>query len=93
MIENTRKRVGIPAVYLETANKDVFDVLTYRLLQKGNGSLASSHEILGILTEEFHELVDAVKSNDPINVRRELIDIAVGCLLGIGCIDAGTLDW
>jgi NTP pyrophosphatase (non-canonical NTP hydrolase) len=69
--------------------------LEYRLRKKGYGAYASKHEILGILTEEYKELIDAVQSQPVVggknSVREELLDIAVGCLFGIASIDCGAI--
>lgn len=64
-----------------------------RLDEKGYGALISRHEILGVLTEEYHEAVKAVESKPTDEVKGELVDLAVGCIFGIACIDAGALDW
>lgn len=49
-------------------------------LKKYPGHLASSHEGLGLIEEERHELVEAVRSNDVVNVRSEARDVAVVAL-------------
>lgn len=67
--------------------------LKKRLQTYGNGTFASKHEILGIIAEEYHELVEAVKNEDLNNVKEELLDIAVGCLFGIACINAKGVEW
>ncbi len=64
-----------------------------RLNEKGYGVLVSRHEILGVLTEEYHEAVKAVESQSLKEVRSELVDLAVGCIFGIACIDAKAVDW
>lgn len=64
-----------------------------RLDQKGFGTWLSRHEILGFLTEEYHEAIEAVHSKPFPQLRDELIDIAVGCIFGVACIDAEALDW
>ena len=64
-----------------------------RLNEKGPGSFASRHEILGIMTEEFSKLTHAVECESLDRVGQELIDLAVGGLLGLACIKAGKLDW
>lgn len=65
------------------------------LHEKGPHSYSSKHEILGIITEEYIELVDAVRENDTSHkhTREELLDIAVACVFGIACIDQWALDW
>ena len=60
-----------------------------RLKEKGHGAYVSSHETMGIITEEHDEAKDAVRDNDHQQLRAELLDIAVGCLIGVISIDAG----
>lgn len=54
-----------------------------RIEEKGRGAFVSSHEALGVVTEEFHELVEAVRQNDPIETAEELMDIAVACIMAV----------
>lgn len=60
--------------------------IAMRLDQKGDKVFAGTHETLGILTEEFHELVEAVRSDNPERVVEELQDLAVGCIIGCASI-------
>ena len=69
------------------------DRLYDRLNQKGYGTFSSTHEVLGMITEEYYELIEAVKSNKMSDVKDELEDIAVGCLFAIACINNGSLEW
>jgi len=64
-----------------------------RLEEKGYGALVSRHEILGVLTEEYAEAIEAVTLKSIQEVRDELIDLAVGCIFGVACIDAEAVDW
>ncbi len=75
------------------AVKRVYDAMEMRLKQKGPGSYASSHEVLGIITEEWKELIDAVQLNSMEDVDKELVDIAVGCVFAIACIRENGLEW
>lgn len=75
------------------ADASLFKRLDETLQKKGFGTFASSHEVLGVITEEYHELVGAQKANDLQAIRHELYDIAVGCLFAIACIEQGELDW
>ena len=61
--------------------------ISRRLKQKGNSIFTSYHEILGIVEEEKHELVEAVIQNDINCIKNELMDIAVACVFGAACID------
>ena len=68
--------------------------LVYRLQQKGMGSYASVHEILGILKQELEEYNDAVHQRTSENDKvEELKDIAVAAIFGIASIRSGGIDW
>lgn len=64
-----------------------------RLEVKGYGSFMSSHEVLGILIEEFHELIEAVRANNPDELHEELLDLAVGAVFSLACLRSGGLEW
>ena len=59
-----------------------------RLLQKQRGSYIGNHETYGILAEEFNELLDALQANDNEEFYYELLDIAVGAILGMASMYA-----
>jgi len=64
------------------------------LNRKGPGSFVSSHEILGVLTDERSELIVAIQSKAGLEkIRHELLDDAVAALFGVACIDSGTVEW
>ena len=44
------------------------------------GPFTSTHEALGVITEEFYELVSAIRSNALDSVRHEAIDLAAAAL-------------
>ena len=67
--------------------------LKKRLQEKGHGTFTSRHEILGTITEEYQELIEAIQKLPLANVRDELFDIAVACVFGVACIEAQGLDW
>lgn len=70
------------------ASELIISKLAKRLLEKGSFGYISNHETLGIVAEEYHELVDAVRSNKDDEVKAELTDIAVGCLFGVASMIA-----
>jgi hypothetical protein len=74
---------------------EVIKKLFHRLENdKGYGTFASTHEILGVLQEEMHELLTAVHENaSHEELIEELTDIAVGATFAIACINSKTLDW
>lgn len=47
---------------------------------------ANAHETLGILTEEYDEFKDEVKSDDVLRQYEELCDIAVAALFGMASL-------
>lgn len=61
--------------------------------EKGWGTWLSRHEILGFAEEERFELCQAVHSDSLEDVKEELLDLAVGCIFAVACINADTLDW
>ncbi len=88
-----RVRTQVDTVWTDEALDLVRKKMVGRLEEKGRGTYASIHEVLGILAEEYYELTVAVKNNDQRNVVEELKDLAVGCLFGIACIEGGFVDW
>lgn len=87
------KRKIVPNTKIDLAIDQVIQKLDFRLKEKGKGTFASRHEIQGSITEEYHELVDALRGNNSEEYKQELIDIAVGAIFGIACIDNDSLDW
>lgn len=85
---------------IQLTDKQVMDAvektvekLKFRLEQKGYGTFASRHEILGVITEEYKEFVDAVHSKNYDDMKEEIMDLAVGCIFGLACFDEKTVDW
>jgi hypothetical protein len=90
-IEETRKIVR-PNFSLEEISFQcdrVKEKIYSRLRQKGPRVFVSSHEILGIVVEEYLELIEAVKSGNKDNIDNELLDLAVACIAGMAC----EKDW
>jgi hypothetical protein len=71
----------------------ILDSLEYRQKQKGLGCFTSSHEILGVVTQETSEFEAEVhkKASGAAKVA-ELTDIAVACLWGIASIESLSVD-
>ncbi len=76
---------------LAEARRRIGNMLTRRLSTKGSHSLLSRHEILGVVGEEFHELVHTVKEGNKEDVADELIDLAVACIVGMASLR--WVDW
>lgn len=79
--------------YTDSAIRSIRDALERRLEEKGYSTYASTHEISGIIEEEYDEMKECVHDNDQQHLRKELIDIAVAVIWSIVSIDADGLDW
>ena len=86
-------RLQVEKQFRDIALSLVAQKMKVRLEHCGEGTFASQHEILGIITEEYHELVQAVQNNDKDELIEELLDVAVGAVFGIASIIAETTDW
>lgn len=78
---------------IDKAVQDFKEMLEYRLNQKGYGTFASRHEILGVIDTEMIELNEAIEHKNISEVKHELLDVAVGAIFGVACINQSTLDW
>lgn len=77
------KRPQVPDAAIYDALDYVRKQLEERIHEKGRGIFISPHEALGIITEEFHEYLDAVHNDSPISRERELMDIIVPAIFEI----------
>lgn len=70
---------------------DAIETMLYqRLAKHGPGAFVSDHEALGVLVEEYDELIDAIRANDPAYVRNEWLDVAVVALFALAGMEAKT---
>jgi len=76
------ERVHITKKIINEAVGRFKKIVAGRLYQKGSGAFINNHETLGIITEEYYELIEAVKTDDDEKVLHELQDIGVACILG-----------
>jgi NTP pyrophosphatase (non-canonical NTP hydrolase) len=93
MAKPTDNRPQITDDTIATANHLLQLQLKLQLEKKGGGTWVSSHEILGIITEEYYELIEAVKNNNEHRIKAELLDLGVAVLFAVACINNGKLDW
>lgn len=70
-------------------------LLEKRITEKGAGTFSSRHEILGCVTEEYHELIEAIRTDgfDKKRIIHELLDVACSCVFGLACIEAKLTEW
>lgn len=85
-------RVQLNEKQVMDAVEKTVEKLRFRLNQKGYGTFASRHEILGVITEEYKEFIDAVHSKNYEEMKSEIIDLAVGCIFGLACLEENTID-
>lgn len=90
MFLNNRESISSNSI-AEAADK-VGSEMSRRLQEKGFGSFASTHEIAGVIHEEFNELMNALRENDAEQFQKELYDIAVGCIFGAACINEASVS-
>ena len=68
---------------------NVTNSLFRRLDKKGRGAYSSRHEALGVITEEFHELVNAARNdNNRQEFLDECMDVAVAAIFAIASKEA-----
>jgi len=81
-------RIKIETQQQAEAANDARKHLIKQFIKKGDGAAVSEHEILGIVTEEYHELIEAVTHADLKAIEAELNDLAAACMLGTASIKA-----
>ena len=91
--EMTEHRHQIRKDQILAEHKRLLLQLVKRYEEKGQGIAVSRHEIVGLISEEWQELLDALRSNDEDDFYDELIDIAVACLHGMISINTTKMDW
>ena len=64
-----------------------------RLKEKGRQSWKSRHEVLGVVAEEYQELIEAVRNGGGAALCHELMDIAVAALYGYINVKNNKTDW
>ncbi len=88
-----KTRPQLTSEEIDRAIEHFTDELYRRLEQKGYGSFSSKHEVLGVVTEEYHEVVEATHSAGPKELCGELLDVAVAAVFGWACVDSGKVEW
>ena len=93
MAEVTQGRPEIKQETLAIVYDDMVQNLLKGINKHGPGTWKSSHEILGLMTEEYHELIQAVHKGDRDNLIEELKDIGTVVLFGLASLYSDHLDW
>jgi NTP pyrophosphatase (non-canonical NTP hydrolase) len=55
------------------------------------GDYASTHEALGVLAEEYHELVAAIRANKSESIRAEAIQVAAVAIRMVRSLDGASM--
>ena len=71
------KRNNITEPAIKKSTEETYNKIIYRLNQKGWHSLSSTHEILGVVAEEYQELIEAIKEGDKEKIKQELLDSSI----------------
>lgn len=80
-------RIKVSNDTINQAFDEIISKTFFRLNQKGEYGFLSKHEILGVIAEEYHELLESVKNDvDETKFNDELIDVAVACIFGLASI-------
>ncbi len=75
--EGQMMRVDATEEEIQIALKVVEEVLRNRISKHGYSKFASTHEALGVLAEEYHETIEAVRNNDMPEFLCEMLDCAI----------------
>lgn len=59
---------------------------------KSNESFASTHEALGTINVEVHELIEAIHRRNGLWILSETTDVAVASTFFIACLLAGAIE-
>lgn len=75
---------------MDKLTKQVIDDLNFLIgrTHEKRGPITSNMACLGVITEEYHEVIDAMRGGEAWKIRSELMDLANGCLRRVMAIDA-----
>lgn len=76
-------KIPVNDATVRSATEFIKAKMEMRIAKKGQLSHASRHESLGLIAEEYWELIEAIKGNDDEETIHELADVAVGCIWAI----------
>ena len=87
-----KNRVLVTDSVLQSSVALTVETLKRRLSKHGVFSAIGPHETLGIITEEYQELIGAIRGNNREETKQELIDIAVSCIFGLASMNQQDID-
>ena len=65
---------------VEQAIEKFRERVTTAFEKHGSQCFASAHEGYGVIAEEVAELLDAIRANDPEEIKKESMDVAVSAM-------------
>ena len=83
-------RPPLTELAIAAAVADTENWIRQRLAEKGTGAIVSAHEALGIVTEEYLELAEAVRRGDTAHIIHESLDLAVAALVIVASLHKGA---
>jgi len=93
-LEDTRNRTQVSSDAVASGVDRLNAELIRRLHEKGFGTFASKHEIMGVMLEEWEEVKLAVGGHGTKDeLVSELYDLAVAAVFGAVCIEYEFVDW
>ena len=67
--------------------------LNSKRIDKGDHLFMSTHEVLGVIVEEFDELKEAIHLNDKQKIQNELLDLIIASTWGLISLRSKKMDW
>ena len=86
-------REELTSTEITMAMGEAQDWLWEQIKEKGKGSFSSTHELRGVIDEEFNELREALHIKEETRIAHELKDVIVAAVFGLACLRAGKLEW
>lgn len=91
-MSHPKNRIFVNDSVLSSAVALTVESLKRRTEKHGVFSYIGPHEALGIITEEYQELIAAVHGNNRVQTKAELIDIAVACIFALASLNQQDID-
>jgi hypothetical protein len=82
-MNNTHNRPIVTLQQVEDVTKQLIERIAKKTAIIGEGAFISRNEILGCVTEEYHEFINATHDNDSLSSINELYDIIIASVWGI----------
>lgn len=87
------RRPDVPKTRTDGAVTHVRQEFNTALKVNGRSTLASRHEIRGVIDEAHDGLVEAVNTDDREALKTALTTLAVLSIFALACVEAETISW